>query len=91
LSAAAYNLLPKVGHLPFIALLIARLALFPKGIFQRNLPEKNKLRQALEFLRENPIEEPIPTTRLFNLKKPGTLQKAWKHERQRVRKKKNRG
>jgi hypothetical protein len=70
---------------------MARLAQLPRNTLQRNLPEKDKLQQALEFLRENPTEEPTPIARLFNLKKPGTLQKAWIHEQRGLGKKKNEG
>jgi hypothetical protein len=67
---------------------MARLASLPKNTLQRDLPEKDKLRQALEFMRKHPKEEATPTARLFNLKKPGTLQKAWNREKKGLRKKK---
>jgi hypothetical protein len=52
---------------------MTRLAALPNNTLQRDLPEKEELQQALEFLSENPTEEPTPTARLFNIKNPGTL------------------
>jgi hypothetical protein len=73
---------------------MARLASLPKNTLQRDLPEKDKLQQALAWLRKHPKEEPTPTARLFNLKRAGTLQKAWNREKKRKglkKKKQNRG
>ncbi len=69
---------------------MARLRAPPKNTLQRDLPESDKLQQALEFLRQNPTEEPTPTARLFNIKNPGTLQRAWYCERKRGKNKKSR-
>jgi hypothetical protein len=72
---------------------MARLASLPKNTLQRDLPEKDKLQQALAWLRKHPKEEPTPTARLFNLTRAGTLQKAWNREKKRkgLKKKQNGG
>jgi hypothetical protein len=67
----------------FNIIIMARLVSLPKNTHQRDLPEKDKLRQALEFLRKHPKEEPTPTARLFNVKNAGSLQKAWNREKRR--------
>jgi hypothetical protein len=75
----------------FYIIIMARLVSLLRNTLQRDLPESDKLRQALEFLRQNPTEEPTPTARLLNLKNPGTLQRAWYRERKRGAEKRRRG
>jgi hypothetical protein len=65
---------------------MARLAQTPRNIHERDLPEKDKQRLALQFLRDHPDENPITPARIWNLKYPNTLQKTWKRERKRIEK-----
>jgi hypothetical protein len=67
----------------FNIIIMARLVSLPKNTHQRDLPEKDKLWQALEFLCKHLKEEPTPTARLFNVKNAGSLQKAWNREKRR--------
>jgi hypothetical protein len=55
---------------------MARLVSLPKNTLQRDLPEKDKLRLALDFLREHPDEKPSTVARLYKIRKEGTVQKA---------------
>ena len=54
---------------------MARLSSLPKNTLQRDLPEKDKLQLALQFLRQNPNEKPITAARLYNIKNEGTVQR----------------
>jgi hypothetical protein len=63
---------------------MARLAKTPRNTHERDLLEKDKQQLALQWLRENPTENPITPACIWNLKKPNTLQKAWKRERRRM-------
>jgi hypothetical protein len=56
----------------------------PRGTVESKLPEHDKLQLALQFLRDNPDEDPRTPARIWKLKKPGTLQKKWKRERKRM-------
>ena len=66
---------------------MARLASLPKSTLQRDLPEKEKLKLALEFLRQNPNEKPSTAARLYDIKKENSVQKAWVRERKGMGKK----
>jgi hypothetical protein len=66
---------------------MARLASLPNRTLRRDLPEKEKLKLALEFLRQNPSEKPSTAARLYHIKKENLVQKAWVRERKRVGKK----
>jgi hypothetical protein len=62
---------------------MARLSNPPKNILISELPEKDKQRLAFEWQCEHPNETPTTTARIFALKKPATLRKAWERERKR--------
>jgi hypothetical protein len=70
---------------------MARLSSLPKNTLQRDLPEKDKLQLALQFLRQNPNEKPITAARLYNIKNEGTVQRTWLRERKGLGKKKRGG
>jgi hypothetical protein len=65
---------------------MARLQNIPKNTLIRDLPEKDKLILALQWLHENPTESPTIAARCYNIQKEGTLQKAWRRERKRMEK-----
>jgi hypothetical protein len=56
---------------------MARLAHPPKSTLLRDLPDQDKMKLALDFLRENPHEKPSTTARLYHIKKEDTVWKAW--------------
>jgi hypothetical protein len=59
---------------------MARLSNIPTNTLHRDLPEKDKTRLALEWLRENPSETPTTAARIYHLEKPNSLFRAWKRE-----------
>jgi hypothetical protein len=66
---------------------MARLASLPKSTLQCDLPEKERLKLALKFLRQNPGEKPSTAARLYHIKKENSVQKAWVRERKGIKKK----
>jgi hypothetical protein len=56
---------------------MARLRVLSREALQRDLPNKDKIKLALEFLHENPNETPTVAARLFHLKKEDSVRKAW--------------
>ena len=62
---------------------MARLSSLPNTTLQSNLPIKNRLALALQFLRENPDEKPATAARLYKIEKEGTVRQAWVRERKR--------
>ena len=70
---------------------MARLSSLPKNTLQRDLPEKDKLQLALQFLRQNPNKKPITAARLYNIKNKGTVQRTWLREKKGLGKKKRGG
>ena len=60
---------------------MARLRAFPKTTLQRDLPDQDKMKLALEFLRENPHEKPSTAARLYYIVKEDSVRKAWLRER----------
>src|SRR2546423_6284298 len=56
---------------------MARLRVLSRETLQRDLPNKDKIKLALEFLHENPNETPTAAARLFHLKKEDSVRKAW--------------
>src|SRR5438874_27067 len=73
----------KINH--FLQLLIsffatfnnmARLSSLPNTTLQSNLPIKNRLALALQFLRENSDEKPATAARLYKIEKERTVRQA---------------
>jgi hypothetical protein len=62
----------------------ARLVSAPRPSTESKLPELEKRAKALQFLQENPDENPITAARIWKIKKPNTLQRAWKREKERT-------
>jgi len=56
---------------------MARLRSLPRDSLQRDLPNRDKIKLALEFLHENPSETPTTAARLFHLEKEDSVRKAW--------------
>ncbi|KAE8441627.1 hypothetical protein EG329_004636, partial [Mollisiaceae sp. DMI_Dod_QoI] len=52
---------------------MARLSRPPKQVLESELPEADKQRLALQFLRDNPTLLPQTAIRIWKLQKPNTL------------------
>jgi len=63
---------------------MARLRNAPKNVLLRDLPEKDKLREAIQFLKDNPDESPATTARACGVKNKDTVRKTWQRERKRI-------
>lgn len=63
---------------------MARLSGLPKERLLRDMPEKDKQRDALQWLRCNPDEKPITAARACNVENHQTLKKAWQRERKKL-------
>jgi hypothetical protein len=50
------------------------------------MPEKDKLRKAIQFLKENPEESPTTATRACSVQSEDAVRKAWRRERKRIEK-----
>ena len=61
---------------------MARLSSLPNTTLQSNLPIKDRLALALQFLRENPDEKPATAARLYKIEKEETVRQAWYRERE---------
>ena len=64
---------------------MARLRNAPKNTLLRDLPSKDKMKQAIQWLRENPDEAPTTAARIYNIKKEKSVIKAWQRERKRIK------
>jgi len=59
---------------------MARLQNLPNNARLRDLPDKDKIHHALQWLRENPEERPTAAARIYGIKKEGTLRTAWSRD-----------
>src|SRR3979490_3003434 len=64
---------------------MARLCNAPKNKLLRDLPDKYKIKLAIQWLYENLDESPTTAARCYNIKKEKTLIKAWQREKKRVK------
>jgi len=64
---------------------MARLRNAPNNALLRDLPSKDKMKQAIQWLRENPDEAPTTAARIYNIKKEKSVIKAWQRERKRIK------
>src|SRR5271163_2108139 len=64
---------------------MARLRNAPRNTLLRDLPEKEKMKQAIQWLRENPDEAPTTAARIYDIKKEKSVIKAWQRERKRMK------
>ena len=60
---------------------MARLRHPTKDTLLRDLPTKDKIKLALDFLRENPTEKPSTVARLYHTKEEDSVRKTWLRER----------
>ena len=65
---------------------IARLSILPINALLRDMPEKDKLREAIQFLKENPEESPTTAARACGIRSEDAVRKAWRRERKRIEK-----
>ena len=70
---------------------MARLHALPQNTLQRDLPLKDRMKLALQWLRENPTESPTTAARLYHIEKEGSVRTAWMRERRRPNGKLKRG
>jgi hypothetical protein len=56
---------------------MARLQHAPRNRLLRDLPDKDKIKLALDWLRERPDESPTAAARCFHIKQEKTVQRAW--------------
>jgi hypothetical protein len=73
-----------------LILIMARLQALLRDTLQRDLPQKDKLQLALQFLRDNPKEKSSTAARLYHIEKEGSVQKAWAREKKRMQASKKR-
>jgi hypothetical protein len=52
-----------------------------KTTLLQDLPDQDKMKLALDFLRENPDEKPSTAARLYHIKKGDSVRKAWLRSR----------
>ena len=65
---------------------MARLRNAPKNTLLRDLPLKDKIKQAIQWLRENLDETPTTAARIYNIQKEKLVQRAWQREKKRIEK-----
>ena len=63
---------------------MARLSNLPKNTLLRDMPERDKLREAIQFLKANPEETPATTARACCVQNEDTVKKAWQRERKKM-------
>jgi hypothetical protein len=65
---------------------MARLSILPINALLRDILEKDKLRKAIQFLKENPKESPTTAIRAYGIRSEDAVRKAWRRERKRIEK-----
>jgi len=55
---------------------MARLSNLPKNTLLRDMPERDKLREAIQFLKANPEETPATAARACCVRNEDTVRKA---------------
>ena len=63
---------------------MARLSNLPNNTLLRDMPEKDKLREAIQFLKENPGEPPTTATYACGVKSKDAIRKAWRREKKKI-------
>jgi hypothetical protein len=63
---------------------MARLSNLPKNTLLRDMPERDKLREAIQFLKANPEETPATAARACCVRNEDTVRKAWQRERKKM-------
>jgi len=64
---------------------MARLCQLPSGkMISAEMTPKDKMRKALEFLRENPDEKPVVAARIYKIKNEISVRQAWYRERKKL-------
>ena len=67
---------------------MARLRNPPKDTLHYNVLDKDKTRQAIEWLRKNPSQTATAAARIFHIKKEKSLIKKWTREKEKMERKK---
>jgi hypothetical protein len=63
---------------------MARLSNLPNNALLRDMPERDKLREAIQFLKANPEETPATAARACYVRNEDTVKKAWQRERKKM-------
>jgi hypothetical protein len=63
---------------------MARLRSAPNDMLHRALPDKDKMKLALEWLCSNPTESLTAAARIYHIEKEKSVQRAWNRERKRI-------
>ena len=63
---------------------MARLSNLPKNTLLRDMLERDKLREAIQFLKANPEETPVTTARACCVRNKDIVRKAWQRERKKM-------
>ena len=63
---------------------MVQLSSLPKNVQLQDLPAKEKMQLALQWLRENPTESATTAARCHFIKKEASLRTAWRRERKRA-------
>jgi DDE superfamily endonuclease len=62
---------------------MARLNSLPKNTLIRDIPNKDKMQLALQWLRENPTETPTTAARCHGITRERSVRQAWRREKER--------
>jgi hypothetical protein len=63
---------------------MARLSNLPNYALLRDMPERDKLRKAIQFLKANPEETPATAARAYCVRNEDTVKKTWQRERKKM-------
>jgi hypothetical protein len=63
---------------------MARLSNLPNNALLRDMPERDKLREAIQFLKANPEETPATAARACCVRNEDIVKKAWQRERKKM-------
>jgi hypothetical protein len=63
---------------------MARLSNLPNYALLRNMPERDKLRKAIQFLKANPEETPATAVYAYCIRNEDIVKKTWQRERKKI-------
>jgi hypothetical protein len=63
---------------------MARLSNLPNYILLCNIPERDKLRKAIQFLKANPEETPATAVYIYYIRNKDIVKKIWQRERKKI-------
>jgi hypothetical protein len=63
---------------------MAHLSNLPNYALLRDMPERDKLREAIRFLKANPEETPATAARACYIRNKDIVKKTWQRERKKI-------